>query len=584
MNAREAISMYRQPVEMPGGYMFNQAETLKRIDLYYNSKFESGQYDTRGFRKFFYNIIKPACDIASKFVDLDTKDIILIPEKSDDELRVWLMQKDLKLWLKKEKFGRLLNEIGHHYPKYGSVVLKKNKEGWKNVPLQNLRLDPSADSLSLSPFVYEVFLLSRNEIKKMGWNKEAVKELLSRGDDEKLFVYACYEQNEDGWDFSIKGDLFAKRDPQGRVVRSAETIVNEDSNQEYLPELVLFEGKVKELPYRELHWEKVPGRWLGYGFAEYLFDNQIRENELANIKAKGLYYTSLKVYQTRDDTIGKNILTDVENGDILRVTSEVTPVMNEERNLAVFSQEEARWGMNTERKTFSTDIVRGGDLPSHTPLGVAKLSAGMALSYFELKRENFGLFIKDLMLDDVLPSFKKISKKEHILTVLSSDGDIERLDKLISESVVGKAILEMALSQGMIPSLELAEMKKQEVLANLKNQRARFLDIPSDFYDNVEYSMDVLITGEQMDTGVQISTLQVAMQLLGSNPMLIQNKATRTIFFKLLELSGVSPAELNIMDEQMDVNPQMMMPQGGSIASPNASMPVPSQIPSAMQL
>ena len=38
------------------GYQFSQWETLNLIDLYYNSKFETGLLDSEGQRKLFLNI------------------------------------------------------------------------------------------------------------------------------------------------------------------------------------------------------------------------------------------------------------------------------------------------------------------------------------------------------------------------------------------------------------------------------------------------------------------------------------------------------------------------------------------------
>ena len=144
---RENLQMFHQGVEMSGGYEFDQQATLKRIDLYYNGKFESGLHDSQGFRKFFYNITKPACDIATKFVDLDTKDIMLVSERAGDEYKIWVMQRDLKQWMKDNNVAKLLNDIAFDFPKYGHVVVKKAKAGdVSKVNIVNLRMDPTASS------------------------------------------------------------------------------------------------------------------------------------------------------------------------------------------------------------------------------------------------------------------------------------------------------------------------------------------------------------------------------------------------------------------------------------------------------
>lgn len=565
-DTRDNISLFYAPITMPGNYVFNHSDTIKLIDLYYNGKFKSGSFDSRGFRKFFYNIVKPACDIASKFIDLDTKDIILIPDGNGMEEKIFIMQRDLKQWLKEQDFGKLLNDIGFDYPKYGHIFLKKSKNGWKKVNIHNLRFDPASQSFETDTFFYEALLMTRREIEDMDWDKEEIKKLISSRAPVYL-IYECYDYCDNGWKRSFRGRVWT-REVNGKLVESPEAIIN-NQNDDYKDGYILYEDEVKELPYRELKWENVPGRRMGIGYVEYLFDNQIRMNELVNIKAKGLHYTSLKLFQTRDDTVGRNVLTDAENGDIIKTTDEIKPVPMEERNLAPFQYEEARWDSNTEQKTFSFDIARGENLPSRTPLGVANLSAGMVASYFELKRENFGLFIKKLLLDDILPSFEKISEKEHKLTFLGSDEEIERFDAIVANLLSNAALSKYILETGFMPDPLEMESQKQAVIQNLKSKKHRYLDLPKGFYVNAKYSIDVLITGEQVDSGAKIQTLQMVLQIIGTNPAVIQDATTRKVLFKMLSYAGINPEELNLSTSQP---PQQIMPQM-PVAGSMAGMP-----------
>jgi len=57
-NFIQNIADFYKPIEMPGNYYFDHADTIKTVDLYYNSKFKSGNVDRSGFRKYFFNIIK----------------------------------------------------------------------------------------------------------------------------------------------------------------------------------------------------------------------------------------------------------------------------------------------------------------------------------------------------------------------------------------------------------------------------------------------------------------------------------------------------------------------------------------------
>lgn len=575
---RDNLSSFYDDVTMPGLWQFNHIKTLRKIDLYYNGKFQSGDTDSTGFKKYFYNISKPACDIATKFVDLDTKNIIVNSEHPGDELKVWVMQRDLRQWLKNQKVGELLNEIAFDYPKYGTVVIKKGKNNeWKKVNLVNLRMDTTAPCLQESGFVYELLRMTRRELREMQeWDQEVIEQLLARCNDTHLLIYACYDYNPDKgkqWLYSVRAE-FLTADGQGGA-RTPESMINNQSS--YLPGYILYEEEVDEMPYRELHWEKIPGRWLGQGFVEYLFDNQVRTNEVVNVRAKGLYFTSLKIYQTRDEIVQRNLLTDAENGDIIRVQSEITPVSVEERNLSYFSEEENRWDKNTQDKTFSYDIVRGDTMPSGTTLGATQIAAGMVASYFELKRENFGLFFKDVVLEDVIPQFVKQSKKEHLVKFLNSDTEIDRLYEAITEAEVRRQVLDYAMRNGVIPDRAVIEQERANLAQKVRKVKDYFLNVLEGFYQDVKYSIDVLITNEQLDTGARAQTLQVLMQMIAANPAIIQDPTLRVVLFKLLELTGLSPVDLGLLQnkveaaQQSPLGQQMMQQQmGGGQPMPSA--------------
>lgn len=579
-DTRNNIALFHKPIKMAGGYEWSHVDTLKFIDLYYNSEFSDGKTGKNGYRNFFFNVVKPPCDIATKFIDLDTKDIILTSETYGDEHRLWLMQRDLRCWLKENRFGQLLNEIAMRYPKYGSVVVKRTKQGeWKPVNIQNLRLDPSTNSLEESMFVYEIQLMSVRDIRKMKWNKQEIDKLVKSSPNTKQFtVYECYDYQAEGkkWARSFKADFCKAKDKNGTIEIPESQL---DQQYEYLPAITLFEDEMDELPYRELHWERVPGRWLGLGFVEYLIDNQIRANEMANQKAQGMRFSSLHLFETQDETIGRNVL-DLDNGQIIQ-GSGLTPIALEERNFAAFGQEEERWAQNTERKTFSFDIARGGNLPSQTPLGVAELSAGMVSSYFEMKKENFGLFIKDIMLFDVIPAFKKDKSKEHILKFMASDKEVEKLRKTLTNSMMRKAYWDYAIRTGTVPSKLAWELEKVKLEGAMQKRKDLAFEIPDAFYDGLECSLDVQVTGEQMDVGARMQTYQNALQLIVTNPAILQDPSARALFTKMLELAGVSIVDIEAMeneasDQQQATQQQTQQEQQG--VQQQVAKPLPQKV------
>lgn len=587
VRVRSFISGFYQPVEMPGGYSFNHVDTLETIELYYNSQFRNGPRDEEGLPKYFYNIVKPACDVAEKMTDLDTKDIRLIPEKPDDERTLWLMQRDLKQWLKDTNFGVLLNQINHDYAKYGHVVIKQLKSGkWKKVNITNLRVDPSAPTLDKSTMVCEVLMMTRGEIEEMGaWDKIEKNVLFTRNPHENVFtVYECYEHNHDGgkkYKRTIMADILKTKSGNG-FHETAEAEIND--RDDFLPGVVLHEDEVDALPYRELKWEEVPGRYLGRGMVEYLFDNQIKVNEIEILEGRALQLASLQLFQTSDDQIPDNLLTDKRPGDVIKSPTGLSPIATEARAIGEWNNTRSRWDSNTQSKTFTFDTVRGETGPSGTTLGATQIATGMATSYFNLKRENFGLFLKELFLDDILPSFKDQNRKEHMVKFLGSDPEIEKLYKAVAEATLRQKLFGYMRRTGLMPNLAIINVEKQKILNNIRKRKDIFFNIIENTYKDVKVKVDIVITGENMNVGAVTNSLQVFMNIIGANPGILRDRPSRTALFKALSLVGMSPVDLNLIEEQVEGEDPLaqafgQQPQQQQAPAPN--VPSPSQAPLA---
>jgi hypothetical protein len=546
---------------MPGGWSFDHVDTLRFNHLYYYGKYATGNTDAQGYYKFFSNITKPACDIATKFVDLDTKDIMLIPEGGSDTnaMYTWLMQKDLRTWLKTSGFAKTLNVISQEFPK-GHVVLKKTKTGFKKVPIVSLRMDPAAPSLDKT-WHGELHMMTLAEIEAEGWDMEKVKNTSNKNGI--YDIYEMYVREGTKWRRTILTGLYDYSTGSG-IARTPESQINE--GQTFLPTIVLDDRTVNRTPYRELKWEDVEGRWLGFGFPEYLKDNQIGENEAENLERKALIIKALQLYQTADETVeGKNVLTSALNGDILISGDPILPLQKDNADLSAYNNTRGRNMENIQRKTFTTDITTGANLPSRTPLGVANLQASLASSFFDHKREDEGLFIKDLLWDDVLPDFKKKTAKERAMDFIRSDEDRKKMEAILMDLKEWEYRANFIDKTGFEPTLPQIET----ILAKAKDQMMKkdnlSVKIPARAYSELKHRLDIVVTGESIDVSAKASVIQIALQLVGSNPAVLQDEITRTILFKFLELGGVNPNELNMLDVKPSAQP---LPQGGSVATP----------------
>ncbi len=544
----DEISLKSNPSFAP-----RQQDVLNLINLQWISKFRDGETDDLGFKKVFYNINNFPVEVSSKMLDIDTKDILLTAEDWSSYWPAWLLSKELKMWMKDNYFSRQLNEYCFLLPKYGHIFVKKVQENVITVPLGNLIFRADADDLSSTPVIekheYDPDYLTVL-IEEKGWDKPNKLEINSEG---KSIVYEAYYP-----------EGFLKEETKNYFIINGQN--------------VLAAQKETNSPYKDLAWEKIPGRLLGRGIVEKLFESQIYLNRIANYKAEGLHWTSKHLFQTRDTNIESDVMTEVSNGYIFKNTHPLEPVVNEERNLAAYGSDENKWLENAFKMSFTREPITGGRAPSGTPLGSTVIQQQMASDYFEQKKEELGSFIKEILNDWVIPEFKNQKRKEHkilIENLLSEESSSEQFFNLLVQNNFRKRQANLA-KKGTILDASQKQIMKGLIAEKLKGKE---FEVPKGLYDNIKYKTKIIITGEQLDVGARQTTLQTIFQIIGSNPTVLQDKTTRKVFNRMIDLAGINPKDLGL--EEMptgvsDMAGQAKATRGGSIASP--SMPASPQM------
>jgi len=513
-------------------YAPSQKDIIDLIDNYWVSRFRDNQKDELGFLKPFYNIVVNPTQVAAKMIDLDTKDIQIKAEDGQSYYPAWLFQKELVIWMKDTNFGKILNEIIYNLPKYGSVVLKKVGNDVQLVPLQNLVNNPTVRKLT-DDLIIEVHEVTPERFSQLAekhdWEIDEVKV-----NDEMITFYEVYGEN---------------LEYKYNIVTKDGVILHQDN---------------RDCPYKELHWDKIEGRWLGVGQVERLFEAQIQTNRIEKYKSQALHWTSKRVWQTRDDTIKKNLMTDVKTGDLLFVNSEVNPVSTEERNLHAYVEAEQRWEALKDRLSFSYDVIRGERAPAGTPLGSAILQTRMAGGWFDLKREEIGIFLREVLFDWVIPQFAKEKRKEHkIMLGEFNEDELTKLRNLIITNKTNKEILNL-VKKGKVPSAREVDMVKSVVKRKVEQEKE--LKIPRGYYDNLKYKIKITITNEQVDVAAKMQTLQTVLTMLATNPTILQDPRTKRVFYQLLDLAGISPVQFEEEIPSLEERAEVQAQRGGSLA------------------
>ena len=87
-------------------------DDINKIYAYLASKHVSGEFDSLGREKPFFNIVVAARNIYYRATDIDRKNIEITPSKSKEVVPALLASILLHNWMKKENFGAFLNDWG----------------------------------------------------------------------------------------------------------------------------------------------------------------------------------------------------------------------------------------------------------------------------------------------------------------------------------------------------------------------------------------------------------------------------------------------------------------------------------------
>ena len=567
----EVSDFERNSIRITPNYEYNQKLLLEEIIRLYNSKFLKGEYDKQGFKKYFFNIVKNPCNVSSKAVDFDTKDIMITPAEGQNPIYSWIMDRDLKQWMKENAFGKILNNIFHNLPIYGTVVLKKAKNTLHLVDLRNLIVEQSADSLRKASYIIEQHRYTPYELRKQPWNKAKIEETIVAWRETKEPYIRIVERY---------GELTEEEMGIGApdVHKYTRTIAfipeSRDILQTNLDKWNISSGgivieqdeiKVEDIPYREIHWEKMPGRWLGIGRVELLSDPQTRTNEIVNLRVKNSYFATLNLFFSRDDNIKKNLLKDFISGDVITALDRLERVPTEDRALVSLDLEERKWSGIRDEITLTHDAIKGERLPASTPLGSVQIAVHMAMSYFDGIRKDIAIAVKDIIVEDVIPMFR--TQPEHYVKLVGED--LDKWRKLKVAIKVNKELLDFIRGNKKLPSSMQYELMKGVIADKEKADKDELL-IPENAYKNIKYKVDIVITNEARNIQVQMANNVMILQMLQQDPGILDDPRKRKIFIKILSSMGMEIEDIEGGSEMkmQNVIQTNVAQRGGGISRP----------------
>lgn len=566
----------QKKIEIMPGLLFNQYDTLQTIHFYLNSKFENGDVDENGNDKFFHNLIIHRNAHTTKNIDLDTKDVRVTTELDNKYWASWLLRAEIKEWMRKEKFSMNLNQLAEDLPHFGTVVWKKSsytdengkkRPCVKNVDLRDLILDQTVERMADSQLVAERSVMTAQQIREKiedGWDKEQIELLLPAMPAKKQKFMEQNPSDNSGL-YSLTDTLPAIDvwEVWGWVPETYLPDASKDSDPtkyKYIMAIVgglesgagtriLFheEAKLEDFPYKEIHIRRVPGRWLGLSNTELLIPLQIRANELVNRFFMALRLGSVHLFQTRGRLHQKNLLQDALDGDIIESTHPIESVQTEIRAFQQYQVEMQQIEALADKICNTPEVISGESMPAATPFRLGALLGTNAAKIFDFVRENCGIFVGDIIRNWVLCEISEELTEEHMLELIGSVEDFVTFDEAYRKSVLYDEVKKYVLKTGYLPMPEEFQTAERALSDQMKSSKQKikiekgFFD--DEFLDTAEIVIDP--TGESEDKAAQSETLGNILQIVTSNPAIMQDPNARMIIGKIMEMNGTSPLKLS---------------------------------------
>jgi len=560
----------------------NLKKDLDRIDAYLESKHISGETDSQGREKPFFNIVTSAVNIWFRATDIDRKNIRIKATKKADITSAYLATILLQEWMRKTAFGKFLNLWGMTEASHLSSVVKFVEKGGELIPevvsWDRLIVDP-IDFYSNS--VIERFYLTPAQLRKdKTYDQDFVEKLIdaksSRKDMEGQTEDAKSEYIEI---YEIHGELplsyLTDKEEDKDIYQQQMHVISfvESKENGKYDDYTLYSGKESRSPYLLTSLlPNIDGSISLKGAVKTLFDTQWMVNHTAKTIKDQLDLASKLIFQTSDGSfVGRNVLTNMQNGDILtyKINQPLTQINNSSHDITALQSYGQQWQQIGNQATGISEAMLGAAPKSGTAWRQTEALLRENHSLFELMIENKGLDLETMMTKFVIPFIKKKIDTTKEISAILEDHQIKQIDNAyIPQEIIirrNNQIKKEILSGNIAEEPDMVELRTtvREELDAFGNQRfIKPSEIPSVTWKkslkDFEWDVMIEITGEQQDKQSTMSVLQGVFDTIAdpNRRQVLQTEEGKLLFNKILnEVGNISPIELSQISNQQPVSP-----------------------------
>ena len=557
---RDAQRSYESDfISVVEGYEYNQLDTIQRITLYWASKYIDGDHDEILGKLPFDNVVIGAVEKEAQATDFDTKDIQIRPVSSSakDRWKAKLATKALNVHLEKVKFAKTLNQICHTRALYGGVLVKNTEDGTKVVPWQNVITDQSDIG---SGIVVERHYYTPAELKaKKGWDNidEAISQAreyrstdmddntkLSETFGELIEVWEVHGVlPKTIWDYEAEPNEYERRMMVVVGANWNETNADGDTIENGI---ILYNEPEKESPYKYQARNPIPGRALGVGVVESLFETQTWHNFTLAEQFRTMSIAGKPFFDSDNPKMAANLFK-LPHGTVLKRSPEHSPttlVNTMPSALPMYDRLRAEMRATGNEIVGQFDAVTGKS-NVNKPLGVVAIENIEGHSRFEQEREEIGELIEEIIRDWELPRAIKAAKKEGFLYANFSPKELIDIDEIIVNKELVRFAVDASLS-GTVLTPEMVEMERQSIRRQLnKNGMQRIITDINDMLDEKYGMVRIMTTSESRDRQAWFQDRTAILQYLQP-----QDPRYSAIVDSIMDEMGITIEDVQLAVEQ----------------------------------
>lgn len=518
--------------------------------------FENQYDEITGEKKIWPPLTKIAVGSVKKSIDLDTKDILIMPGRPSAVPMVPAIRAAILNLFKKIGFGQLLNDFTEVVATDGTVIVKNfididpstKKRFIRSiiVDFMNFWTDPSVNSIQESATIersiltkfqiaaYENMWININKISYTNQPDRLTDILnISNSSTPCAEIWERWGPIPKSWitknpkddDVFVEGHIIASGIGAPKVIHLIRKNPRKDGRK----------------PYEECWYRRVPGRWPGEGVPEMLFDLQEYTSEVINTRRNNNKVLQNGIFLIRK---GSGITPDMLNAITAGGGLPVTNISNDIKQLQVqdFRQssytDEDRIQLMADRVTGAFDITRG-------EVGRASASATATLTRdrnirdtFVLVQENLGFFIERLIRHHYIPLLQEIMTEDDFITITGDADYLAFIDEQIINNRKNKFIKDYYNKNSFYPQQVDIDQFIESQHKYLKSMgKQRFLKYFRDIFDE-EVDIDVHITDEKFNRVVAVQQLRDALIAFSRLPV-ASKLDTDAILREMFNIMGI---------------------------------------------